>query len=715
MPYIVNFTDSDNKTPITVYDNTSNYDTSITLPGRNVTGYGQIIAENFLHILENFASADAPVNPIEGQLWYDTQNGVLQLWDNTNWKAASNIQKGPTEPSVEQSKVGELWVDTTNQQLRIFTGARWLLVGPSESSIDGLRYGPAVETIADSDNNQKSILIMYIADQPVAIVSKDTFVPKIGIQGFSIVKSGINIATPATSAEEAEFDSIFAGGNLPRLIGTAQNADALNIAGAEVAASKFLRTDQVNTTEFGINVRSNSGITIGIDGNLNVSTSATAAKIYNSSSGSSIDVQTNRDGIPSTILRVIENRVGINVASPDSELDVDGNIHTTGSISTDNVEEALNFDSGSIRTPGGVAIGKSALIGNGLKVEGTTQTKNIVPETTESYDLGTAALRWNTIRAKTISADTIEGTIEGNITGNANTATNLKNVTSFSMTGDVIAPAIQFDGQVGSYSKVFQTELTANLINAKDEPFPNRSEKTDYILTYRPSSASAVDGTSGLLKQSRDAFVGDLGVPIGTVMPYAGAVAPYGYLLCDGAEVEQAKYPDLFDIIGTRYNGTAALSGVNTYRLPDMRGRFALGKHNMDNGGTVPTSGGAYVDAGGGEPSPSRVEGTEASTLASSSGQSSVSLTLGNLPEHTHNMQSNGIQYYALRNDTAISPPAVTESGGTAPGQSQFLGDSGGIKKPSTDFTLGSPVGIMNPFLTLNYIIRSGPPRFTTS
>mgnify|MGYP000710250539 CR=1 FL=1 len=58
MPYIVNFTDSENKTPITVFDNTSSQDTSLTFPGRNVTGYGQIIAENFLSLLENFESCD---------------------------------------------------------------------------------------------------------------------------------------------------------------------------------------------------------------------------------------------------------------------------------------------------------------------------------------------------------------------------------------------------------------------------------------------------------------------------------------------------------------------------------------------------------------------------------------------------------------------------------------------------------------------------------
>ena len=279
MPYIVNFTDSENKTPITVFDNTSSQDTSLTFPGRNVTGYGQIIAENFLSVLENFASANAPVNPVEGQLWYDTTNGVLQLFDNTAWKAASNIQKSVTEPSVENSKVGELWVDTTNQQLRIYTGTRWLLVGPAESSIDGLRYGPAVENIADADNQTKSILTLYIADQPVVIVSKDSFTPKVNIKGFATIKAGLNVATPANDTERTEFASLFLGGNLPKLIGTAKNADALNIGGVEVSAGKFLRSDIINTTDFGFNVRNNAGLTIGVDGNFQVTTSATAATL----------------------------------------------------------------------------------------------------------------------------------------------------------------------------------------------------------------------------------------------------------------------------------------------------------------------------------------------------------------------------------------------------------------------------------------------------
>jgi microcystin-dependent protein len=703
MPYTVNFTDSENKTPITVFDNTSSTDTSLTFPGRNVTGYGQIIAENFLALLENFASANEPVNPIEGQLWYDSTNGVLMIWDNTNWKAASGIQKGPTEPAIPESKVGELWVDTTNQQLRIFTGTRWILVGPSESSVDGLRYGPVVEKIGDSDNLDRFILTFYIADIPVIIFSKDSFTPKILITGFDIIRAGVNISAPTTSADIENF----VGGFLPTLYGTAANANALNVAGNEVAAGKFLRSDVINTTEFGINVRNNNGVTIGVDGTFNIATTSTAAKIYNSATGSSLDLQTNRNGIPATIIRVIDNKVGINQSTPNEALDIDGNLILTGSINVANSTASTNLSNGSIRTIGGVAIAKNLIVGDGIDITGTLQTNVIQPKTTDIYELGTSLKRWNTVRAKTVIADTIQGVLDGNINGNSNTATSLKNVTSFQLTGDVVSPAIQFDGQVGSYTKVFSTTLTANIISGKDTPFPNVSKKTDFVLTYRASESSGA--SSGLLKQTRDTFVGDLGIPIGAILPYAGLTAPYGFLFCDGSEIEKTKYSDLFDIIGTTYNGIASLLGVGTFKLPDLRGRFALGKDNMDNAGTVPVATGGYVDAGGG--TAGRVPDTKAQTLGGDAGQSSVTLSLANLPEHSHSLSSARQDYSAIAVTTTIDPDATSGLGPTAPGQAQYLKDSGGVKKP-TGTTLGTAVGTMNPYLTINYIIRSGPPAF---
>ncbi len=689
MPYTVNFTDKENKVPITVYDNTSSTDTSLTYPGRNVTGYGQIIAENFLALLENFSNTTAPTNPVEGQLWYDSANGVLMLWDNTNWKAASNIQKSGVAPSVENSKVGELWVDTTNQQLYVFSGTRWILVGPNFSS--GLRSGPLVEQIIDSDGVNRIIVAFYVEDKPIIIIAKDSFTPKTAIPGFVIIRSGVNVT---------DDNSGIIGTLLPKYYGTALSADSLNVGDVEVSAGKFLRTDVINTTEYGLNIRNNSGLTIGIDGTFSLTTSSTAAKIYNSAPGSSLDLQINRDGVPQTILRVLDTNVGINNLTPDEALDVDGNIKTTGSLILTSTVPSTNFNNGSIISAGGAAISKNVLIGETLQVNGITNTINIQPQQTDTYDLGTDLRRWKTVRTKSLVADTIQGVLEGDIVGNASTATNLRFATSFRMEGDVSAPSFSFDGQVGGLTKTFNTTLTPTLISSKSEPFPNVSQKDDQILVFRPGT--------GLIKERRDVFVADLAVPIGAILPFAGATAPVGYLLCDGSEVERTKYPDLYDIIGNAYGVTSI--GVGTFKLPDLRGRFPLGKDNMDNAFTVPNSTGGFVDAGGGNAD--RVPGTGADNVGGSGGQSSNTLIVSNLPEHEHNMKgSTGQQYYATRIDTAapLDTGSFSDRGPTTVGQSQYVPTSGGVK---TAGALGQPFSVMNPFLTLNYIIRSGPPLF---
>jgi len=705
MSYIVNFTDKDNKTPITVFDNTSSTDTSLTLPGRNVVGYGQIIAENFLHVLENFASVNPPPNPVEGQLWYDSSTGVLQINDGTGlsgWKAASGIQKGPVEPSVEESKVGELWVDTTNQQLRIYTGARWILVGPSESFFDGQKYGPSIERITDTDDLPRIVLIFYIADIAVIVFSKDSFTPKSEISGFSSIRAGININNPSSEAV-----ANFVGGFLPKLNGTSTAADSLVVNNVNIPAGRFLRSDITNTTDFGFNIRNDLGLTIGSDATFRISNTSTSARIYNALPGSSLDLQVNRGGIPSTIIRILDNKVGINKPSPDQALDVDGSIASTGPVLISNSADSTNLNNGSFRTAGGIAITKNAIIGTTLTVNGISRFTNTEPLITDTYDSGTQTRRWNIVRAKTIVADTIQGTLTGNIDGNANTATSLKAISSFRLDGDVVSQRVDFDGRPNEPIKVFNTELTANIILTKNEPFPNISRKGDFVLTYRPAAPGQA---AGLFKQTRDVFIGDLGVPIGSIIPFAGTTAPPGYLLCDGSEIDRQQYPDLFVVLGNTYNGTTPLLGIDTFRLPDLRGRFALGRDNMDNNlPAIAAVAGGFVDPGGGNID--RVPDANADLLGGSAGQSNVSLTLSNLPQHSHTLRNGNVQYAAIRVDPSIDPPATTGLGPTAPGQAQFLTDSGGIRAP-LGTTFGNPFGIMNPYLTLNYIVRSGLPVF---
>ena len=82
MAYTVDFSDS-TKTAITVNDGTVNTtDTSLALVGKNFYNYGEYIAEDLLHLLEHFAKATAPANPVQGQLWYDNANDVFQYYDD---------------------------------------------------------------------------------------------------------------------------------------------------------------------------------------------------------------------------------------------------------------------------------------------------------------------------------------------------------------------------------------------------------------------------------------------------------------------------------------------------------------------------------------------------------------------------------------------------------------------------------------------------------
>ena len=53
--------------------------TSLGLPGRNYAGYGQVLDENFTYLLENFAAANPPSNPLQGQLWFDTNSNSLRI------------------------------------------------------------------------------------------------------------------------------------------------------------------------------------------------------------------------------------------------------------------------------------------------------------------------------------------------------------------------------------------------------------------------------------------------------------------------------------------------------------------------------------------------------------------------------------------------------------------------------------------------------------
>lgn len=93
-------------------------------------------------------------------------------------------------------------------------------------------------------------------------------------------------------------------------------------------------------------------------------------------------------------------------------------------------------------------------------------------------------------------------------------------------------------------------------------------------------------------------------LPAGSLVAYAGATAPAGYLLCYGQNVSRTTYAALFDAIGTTWG---AGDGSTTFTLPDLRGRAVFGKDNMGGSAasrvTSGTSGitGTTLGASGGD------------------------------------------------------------------------------------------------------------------
>jgi microcystin-dependent protein len=89
-----------------------------------------------------------------------------------------------------------------------------------------------------------------------------------------------------------------------------------------------------------------------------------------------------------------------------------------------------------------------------------------------------------------------------------------------------------------------------------------------------------VPGDGAVTSAKLDTTAINLIMPSGSVIAYAGASAPTGYLLCDGTSYATSAYPTLFASIGYAYGG----SGAN-FNVPDTRGIFLRGNGSQTIGG----------------------------------------------------------------------------------------------------------------------------------
>ena len=110
--------------------------TSISLIGRSVTNYGDSLNDNFVSLLENFASTTPPNSPQPGQLWYNTSMNQLQVYNGFTFVTTGNIIVSQTVPTTLVA--GNLWIDTTNDQLNFYDGSNLIVAGPPYKKTDGV-------------------------------------------------------------------------------------------------------------------------------------------------------------------------------------------------------------------------------------------------------------------------------------------------------------------------------------------------------------------------------------------------------------------------------------------------------------------------------------------------------------------------------------------------------------------------------------------------
>lgn len=689
MAYEVNFTDSINKGSITVEDNSLNTETSLGLPGRNLSDYGQNILENFLHLLENFANNTSPQNPVEGQLWYDTTTGVdqLKVYDGAAWVSAGGLKKGSSQPESTSSTIGDLWVDTSNQQVYLYTGSGWILVGPEYAA--GASTGSKFENIISTTNQEVPVIINYVNNIPVSIISGTAFTPKLTIAGFSSIRVGTNLSTNIS-------------GSAAKYYGTSEKAENLIVNNATIPGNQFARLNVQNNFLYPIRISNNSGIGIGETETLSLSVTSSNALITNRSTDGYIAFRVNNN---TTAIRITnEGNIGIKNENPQEALDVTGNLKLTGTIKSTDTTNSTSFSTGALVVSGGAGIAKKLYVGDSATIAGDLEARSIIPDTNLTRNLGAPAYRYNNVYGNNFYG-TFRGDLIGNISGAAATASRLNSTTSFTITGDMTSTApVTFDGQTGGLTKTFNVTLDTSLFTGKDSYTDNISGSEEVLI--RKTALESGDTQS--INTFYTTTVADIAatVPtfaVGMVMPYAGTTAPTGWRMCNGDAISVAdtNYEPLYLVIGFTYGGSL---GSGYFYLPDLRGRFPLGYLDGETR-TLATDEDRVYDDGA------------ADILGGSGGTNRKWIKDDNLPEHTHDLMGDaGTQFYAVTNVTGgtdSNSVGISITGGVpGTGLTETEGVVGLTTTTETIDGVPEQVGekfeTVPPFLALNYIIYTG-------
>jgi len=307
--------------------------TDITLVGRNYKGFGEAFNENFVKIVENFASTSAPSNPLKGQLWYDNSENRLKIYDGISFRTAGSPTVSSSQPTNLVS--GDLWIDNAENKLYFWDGSDLVLVGPQYNATQG-KTGLEAVTMVDTSNQIKTVLAMYIGGVLAGIYSRFEFTPGVD---YNILPY-----TPGRSIKVGFNPTVVSDFKHQ---GTALSAELLiDAQGNTFSATDFIRTNERDNSnavvdqqmEGALFVKGDTGVTVGYGDTQYASFktvdsgTTTSIELKQLNYDFSIRVPLGNDFIEAFTLDTSTGRIGIYQDTPTVALDVTGAGNFTGNL-----------------------------------------------------------------------------------------------------------------------------------------------------------------------------------------------------------------------------------------------------------------------------------------------------------------------------------------------------------------------------------------------
>ena len=363
MAYTINKTDG--SVVATITDGTIDNSTSLTLFGKSYSGFGELLNENLLKLLENSASTAQPTTPLKGELWFDTTSNHLRVYDGTAFKPSGGSRAqsaSPTSPSA-----GDLWLDTDDNQLYVYTGSAWQLVGPVYSSGQTLS-GWLIETLGSAGGN-KVVSSMYAGNTRVAILSGDEFTPTISQTGFATIYKGITL--------NSALGGVFSGTTTAAQF---LNDQATTNSGNDIAGGNFLRSDAADTTTGAITIDTDTGLIVGDAQEFSVTVSSNNVILAQTSQDKDIKFTINDGGATPHA----DGSLKITGATGDITLTgnttIAGNLTITGSYDKASVDVSTYVDAYI-----GLNEGNASDVDGGLIIEKASGEARIFWDTSETF------------------------------------------------------------------------------------------------------------------------------------------------------------------------------------------------------------------------------------------------------------------------------------------------------------------------------------------